>query len=215
MLLIVTPTAEETEAWRHTFAKLHTFVYSATYHNFVTSAENFSPDAIFLIVHEVTDTLLNKLERVRMILPEISLITVSECDVAALSPSLTYSPHVQKFTLKFQAHYFAKKHAYGSVLPGSRMISGLLLVPFDEYVFLRGRPANFTAEEVFLLRCLAEHHPRRMTEEELGKYCFTYGKKTPRTTVAARISRINKEASRIIASPIITHKTGEGYGIDF
>lgn len=215
MLLIVAPTAEETEAWRHTFAKLHTFVYSATYHNFVTSAEKFSPNAILLVVHEVTDTLLSKLKRVRAFLPDCALITISKCDTAELSPDLSYSPHVQRFTLKFQAHYFAKKHAYESVLPGSRMISGLLLVPMDEYVFLYGRPAKFSAEEVFLLRCLAEHHPRRMTAEELGKYCFAYGKKTPRTTVASRISRINKEAKRIISVPIITHKNSEGYGIDF
>ncbi|MBE6655446.1 MAG: hypothetical protein E7609_01070 [Ruminococcaceae bacterium] len=98
---------------------------------------------------------------------------------------------------------------------GSYIISGLLMVPFDKKVFLCGQKFDLTPEEVFLLRYLATIHPRRACASELGALCFTYGKKTPRATVASRISRINKKAERIISVPIITHLSEEGYGIEF
>ena len=89
------------------------------------------------------------------------------------------------------------------------------MVPFDCKVFLCGQKAPFTPEEVFLLRYLAEIYPRCADVRELAALCFTYGKKTPRSTVASRISRINKKAERIISVPILAKKPGEGYGFDF
>ena len=216
MLMVVTPTPEETENLRRTYAKLHTFVYCATYDNFVSSAEKYKPDAVLLVVHSITDVLIRKLEKVKELLPVVALITLSDMDTSPLSPNLKYSLRVQKLTLKFQAHYFAKaSQKVSSVSDGALIVSGLLMLPFAERVLLFGRTASFTPEEVFLLRFLAEKHPVRVSAEELGHHCFTYGKPTPRSTVAARISRINKLAEKEIFTPIITYRRGEGYGLDF
>ena len=94
-------------------------------------------------------------------------------------------------------------------------ISGLLLHPYDNAVYLAGQAASFTPEEVFLLRYLAKIHPRRASLAEIARLCFPYGKRPYRSSVASRVSRINKEARRLIAVPILTYRRGEGYGIDF
>ena len=98
---------------------------------------------------------------------------------------------------------------------GSYIVHGLLMVPLEKRIYICGQKANFTPEEVFLLRYLTIIHPRRATTEELGALCFTYGKKTPRSTVASRISRINAKATQLIFVPIIKHVPNKGYGIDF
>ena len=216
MLMVVTPTAEETETLRKKYAKLHTFVYCATYKSFIPFAEKYQPTVVLVIVHEVTSALISKIARVREILPEVAVITLSNSDVSALSPDLEYSLQVHKQTLRFQAHYFEYESPYISTVEmGALIISGLLLAPFSARVLLYGRAVNYTPEEVFLLRYLAKKHPTRISTEELGRLCFGYGKKAPRSTVAARISRINRLAKQHIFTPIITYRHGEGYGIDF
>lgn len=215
MLLAVTPTVEETEHLRRVYAKLHCFVHCAVYKNMVRSAEKFRPDVILLKIHDVTDELVRKMERVREILPDVALITLANVDTSALSPNLAYSHRVQKLTLQYQSVFCAPMSPNAAATRGGLIVSGLLMLPFDTEVFLFGHRAHFTPEEVFLLRYLAENHPRRISSEELGSYCFTYGKKTPRSSVASRISRINKEAQRVIGLPIITLRRDEGYGIDF
>lgn len=216
MMLVVTPSCEKTEFLRREYAKLHCFVYCATYKNLLRSAEKYTPDVILLYVSSpVTDTLVQKVEQVRALLPDVALITLADTDVSRLAPDLTYSLHVQKLILQFQALYFAYPHAHASYAKGSIIIEGLLLLPTERMVFLYGHPMSFTPEEVFLLRYLAEIHPRRADADELGRHCFTYGKKTPRSTVASRISRINKRAEAYISVPIITHHRGEGYGFEF
>lgn len=215
MLLAVAETPLEAEELRHTYAKLHCFVYVATHKNLLRAVEKYKPNVILLKVSAVTDLLVKKMQKIRKILPDIALITLSDGDVSALSPDLTYSSRVQKRTLQFQGLYFLEHIPQSSLFMGSYMILGLLMVPFDKKVFLCGHRVRFTPEEVFLLRYLAMIHPRRATAEELGSLCFTYGKKAPRSTVASRISRINKKAEQTIFVPIITHLPDEGYGIDF
>lgn len=216
MLLAVTPTPEETEELRRTYAKLHCFVYTATYKNFVRAAETYRPTVILLkVTGEVSDLLVKKVQKVREIIPDIALITLSDTDVSALLPDLKYSLKVQKRTLQFQGFYFIAPSPKDTLYMGSYIISGLLMVPFDNKIFLCGNKINFTPEEIFLLRYLANIHPRRADAEELGTVCFSYGKTAPRTTVASCISRMNKKAERIISVPIITHRAEEGYGIEF
>lgn len=216
MLMIVTPTAEKTEALRRTFAKLHTFVYSATYDNFVSCAEKYRPDAIFITVYEVTEILRRKVEKVRELLPLVAILTLSNTDVSGLAPHLSFSLNVHKQTLKFEGNYFSPKAQYDMyITQGSRTVLGLWFSPYLTSVFLYGFLMPFTSEEVFLLRFLAERYPARVSVEEIARHCFTYGKKTPRASVASRISRINKKAEARIFVPIITHRRGEGYGIDF
>ncbi len=215
MLLAVAETPLEAEELRHTYAKLHCFVYVATHKNLVRAAEKYKPNVILLKVSTVTDLLVKKMQKIREILPDIALITLSKGDVSSLLPDLRYTPNVQKRILQFQDLYFFERIPQSSFFMGSCNISGLLLVPLDKKVFLCGHRVHFTPEEVFLLRYLAIIHPRRATAEELGSLCFTYGKKAPRSTVASRISRINKKAEQTIFVPILTHRPDEGYGIDF
>ena len=214
MLLAVAPTTEEIEKLRHTYATLHCFVYTATYKNMVRAAETYKPDVILLKVHEVTDLLLKKMQRIRKILPDIAVITLSNTDVSALAPDLKYSLKVQKKTLLFQGLYFNLPTPKDSYFMGSYIIEGLLMVPFGKKIFLGGQLVRFTPEESFLLRYLATIHPRRANADELGTVCFSYGKKAPRTTVASCISRINQKAENAIFVPIISHRE-EGYGIEF
>lgn len=213
MVLAVTPSNEETEALRRFYAKSQLFVYCATYRNFVNSAEKYTPNMIVLKVDAVTDTLKEKVKRVREALPHVSLITLSDSDTSALSPDFAYSTRIHAQTLFFQTVYFLEASPYASVFTGSRMINGLLLHPYDKAIFLYGQPFHATPEEAYLLRYLAEIHPRRADWQELGRHCFTYGKSTKRSTVASRISRINREARRCISLPLITFHAGEGYGI--
>lgn len=215
MLLAVAPTANEAEQLRRKYAKLHCFVRCASYRNLVRSAEEYAPDVILLEVNEMTDLLVQKIQKIRQSLPDIALITLSDIDVSPLAPDLSYSHHVHNKTLLFQLLYFRHPSANDSILKGGLIVSGLLLSPLDRAVFLCGHKIDFTPEEVFLLRYLAEIHPRRADVEELGKCCFTYGKKTPRSSVVARISRINKKAKELIGVPVLTHRREEGYGIDF
>lgn len=215
MVLAIAPTTEETEKFRRTFAKLHCFVYCASYDNMVRVAEKYKPDGLIIQVPEMTDILKKKLKRIRTILPDIAVVVLSDTDVSELSPDLKYSMRTQKRTLQFQALYFIEQKSYKSYYWGSYIISGLFLSPFHHLVYLAGQLAHFTPEEVFLLRYLAEIYPRRASVGELGALCFTYGKKTPRATVASRISRINKKAESLIFEPILTFKPEEGYGIDF
>ncbi len=215
MLLAAAPTAQQTERLRRTYAKLHCFVHCASYKNLVRSAEEYSPDVILLEVDEVTDLLVEKIKKIRLILPNVALITLANVDVSRLAPDLSYSLRPHHNTLLFQALYFSHPSPNASILKGGLIVSGLLLSPLDRLVFLSGHKINFTPEEVFLLRYLAEIHPRRADARELGKFCFTYGRKIPRSTVVARISRINKKAKERIGVPILTQKPGEGYGIDF
>ena len=215
MLLAVTPTVEETEKLRHTYAKLHCFVYCATYRNMVRASETYKPDVILLLVHEVTELLQKKIQKIREILPDIALITLSDIDVTSLAPDLCYSLRVQKRVLQFQALYFRYPTENDAPMQNALIVSGLFMHPYTRKIFLCGQWAHFSAEEAFLLRYLALVHPRRVDVEELAKLCFTYGKKTSRSTVAARVSRINKEARRLIYVPILTYRRGEGYGIEF
>ena len=215
MLLAIAPTVEEAEKLRHTYAKLHCFVYCATYKNMVRASETYKPDVILLLVHEVSDLLCRKVEKIREILPQIAVITLSRVDVTSLSPDLSYSLNVQKRVLQFQALYFRYPTPNDAPMQNSLIVSGLFMHPYTRKIFLCGQCAHFSSEEAFLLRYLALIHPRRADVEELGKFCFTYGKKTSRSTVAARISRINKEAKRVIYVPILTYRHGEGYGIEF
>ena len=106
MLLVVTPTAEETEEMRRTFAKLHCFVFCATYGNMIRVAEKYKPEAILIKVPEVTDLLKKKLKHIRTASPNIAVIVLSNTNVDALAPDLKYSLRVQKRTLQFQALYF-------------------------------------------------------------------------------------------------------------
>lgn len=213
MVLAVAPNDEETEALRRLYAKSHLFVYCATYRNFVNSAEKYAPNMILLKVHEVTDSLVKKVRRIRELLPSVSLITLSDADTSALSPDVTCSARAHRKTLVFQAVYFLSASPYASVFSGSRMIGGLLLHPYERAIYLHGQAFYATPEEAFLLRYLAEIHPRRADWRELGRHCFTYGRATPRSSVASRISRINREAVRCISLPLITYRAGEGYGI--
>lgn len=216
MMLVVTPTDARTERLRREYAKLHCFVYCATYKNLLHSAEKYTPDVVLLEVTEtVSDALVQKVRRLREILPDVALITLADTDVSSLAPDLTYSLRLHKQTLQFQALYFAYPHKHASYKKGSIIIEGLLLIPTEFMVLLYGHPIDFSPEEVFLLRYLAEIYPRRADADELGRYCFTYGRKTPRSTVASRISRINKRAEDYIFTPIITHRRGEGYGFEF
>lgn len=216
MLLVVTPTPEETEKLRRTFAKLHTFVYTATYNNFLRATETYKPTAILLkVTEDAMELLVKKMEKAREIIPTIALITISDTDVSALAPDLKYSLNVQNRTLQFQGNYFYPPSPKDSLFMGSYIISGLLMVPFDYKIFLCGHLFELTPEEVFLLRYLVIIHPRRASAEELGTVCFSYGKTAPRSTVASLISRINKKAARIISVPIITHRPNVGYGIEF
>ena len=216
MMLVVTSCAERTELYRREYARLHCFVHCATYQNFIHSAEKYAPDVILLeVLDAVSEKLVQKMQRIREILPDIALIVISDVDTASLAPDLKYSLRVQAQTLQFQAMYFSPRSKYASLKPGSLIISGLFLVPSELLVFLCGQLAPFSPEEVFLLRYLAENHPRRIGVEELGRCCFTYGKRTSRSTVASRISRINAIAKKLISVPIITNRRGEGYGIDF
>lgn len=214
MLLAVAPTPEETEKLRHTYATLHCFVYAATHRNMVRAAETYKPNVILLEVHEVTDLLVKKMQKIREILPDIALITLSDIDVSALAPDLTYSLRVQKRTLQFQGLYFNAPTPNDSAFMGSYIVEGLLMLPFDKRIFVGGQLVPFTPEESFLLRYLSMIHPRRASADELGTVCFSYGKKAPRSTVASCISRINKRAVNAIFVPIINHRK-EGYGIDF
>lgn len=215
MLLAIAPTDEETEKLRRVYAKLHCFVYCATYKNMLRAAEKYKPDVILLLVREADAFLVRKVEKIRKMLPKIALITLSDGDVSSLSPDLNYSLRVQKRVLQFQAIYFRYPTKNDAPMQGSLIVSGLFMHPFAFKVFIGGQYANFSPEEIFLLRYLAIEHPRRIDVEELGTLCFTYGKRAKRTTVAARISRINKEAKRLISVPILTYRRGEGYGIEF
>ena len=215
MVLAIAPTTEETEKFRRTFAKLHCFVYCASYANMVRVAEKYKPNALIIQVPEVTDLIKKKLGRIRTLLPDIGVIILSDTDVSELEPDLKYSLRAQKRTIQSQALYFTEEKPYKSYHWGSYIISGLVMIPFYQTIYLGGELAHFTPEEVFLLRYLAEIYPRRASVQELGALCFTYGKKTPRATVASRISRINKKAESLIFEPIITFKSEEGYGIDF
>lgn len=217
MILIVTPTAEETEELRRTFAKLHCFVFCATYANMVRAAEKYKPNAILLKVPEQNDLLVKKMRKIRTFLPQIAVIALADSkeDIVGLYPDLKYSLRVQNRTLQYQALYFTHPVPHDAAFWGSYIIAGLLFVPTDRKVFLCGKRVQFSPEEVFLLRYLAEIYPRRADVGELGEVCFTYGKRTPRSTVASRISRINKKAASIISVPIISKNTDEGYGFDF
>ncbi len=215
MLLAVAPTREETEELRRTYAKQHCFVYCATHANMVRAAEAYRPNAILLKMPEVTELLLRKIERIRKVLPDVALITLSNEDVSAFKPDAHHPLRAQNRTLQFQAIYCLGSSPNEGAFKGSYIISGLLMVPFDKKVFLAGKRAHFSPEEVFLLRYLASIHPRRANADELGALCFAYGKKVPRSTVASCISRINREAERLISVPIIQNVRGEGYGIEF
>ena len=215
MILIVAPTNEETEALRRVFVKLGVFVYSTAYSGFIHSAEKYAPSLIVLKVNEVTDRLAQKVKEVRALLGDVTLLTLSDADVSLLLPDLSYSTRVHKRTLLYQALYFSANTATASAFVGSRIVSGLFLHPYEGEVYLCGQKPRFTPEEVYLLRYLAEIHPRRAAWTELARHCFPYGKRTSRSSVASRISRINKEARRLIFVPILTDRRGEGYGIDF
>ena len=215
MLLVVARDGCEAESLRRTFAKLHLFAYFATYQNFLHSAEKYSPSAIVLSVDEVTDALVEKVKRMRSALSDVPLLTLSDADVSALSPDIRCSTRVHAKTLLYQAVYFSLPTPYASAFSGSIMISGLLLHPYDHAVYLAGQAAAFTPEEVFLLRYLAEIHPRRASLSEIAHLCFPYGKRPSRSSIASRVSRINREARRLISVPILTYRRGEGYGIDF
>lgn len=215
MLLVVARDGREAETLRRDFAKLHLFAYFATYQNFLHSAEKYAPNAIVLKADEVTDALVEKVNCVKAMLPDVPLITLSDADVSSLSPDIRYGTRVHAKTLLYQAVYFSSPTPYASAFSGSIMISGLLLHPYDHAVYLAGQAAAFTPEEVFLLRYLAEIHPRRASLSEIARLCFPYGKRPSRSSVASRVSRINKEARRLISVPILTYRRGEGYGIDF
>ena len=218
MVLIVTPSVAETEELRRKLAKLHCFVYCAMYSNMVRVAEKYLPTAVMIKVSEKSDLLDKKMKRIRSFLPDIAVITISDSSdaISELRPDLKLSPLVHDKTLQYQALYFTPQLPQSAAFWGSYIISGLLLNPTDDCkVFLGGTRVHFSPEEVFLLRYLAEIHPRRAEISELAALCFTYGKKTPRSTVASRISRINKKAKDIISVPIIQKNADEGYGFDF
>ena len=105
MFLAVAPTPEEAEELRRTYARLHCFVYVATHRNIVHAAEKYRPNAILLKVIEPTELLVKKMQKIREILPEVALITLSNADVSALKPDLQYSLRVQNRTLQFQGLY--------------------------------------------------------------------------------------------------------------
>lgn len=216
MLLAITPTVAETERLRRFFVKYHSFVYCATHQNMIRAAERYRPEAILLVLDEVTDVLVQKMAKIREILPDVALLTVSNAeDVTRLEPDIKYKKTVPSKYLWFQSMYFNPPCPQKSIFMGSYIVSGLFMSQQDRYVFLYGQLADFTPDETFLLHYLMIIHPRRATAAELGSCCFSYGRVAPRATVASRISRINQVSKNLIKAPIITCRRGEGYGIEF
>ena len=218
MVLAIAPTTAEAEKLRRTFAKMHSFAFCATYDNMVRAADKYDPNGLLVFVPEISDVLVKKLKRICESHPDIGIVLFSDLpkeSLAVLPHNACFPLHSREKTLQYQALYFSFPSPQSSAFHSSYIISGLLMVPLDRKVFLCGEKVAFSPEEVFLLRYLAEIHPRRASVQELGAVCFTYGKKTPRSTVAARISRINNKAKHIISTPILTYKQSEGYGIDF
>ena len=217
MVLVITPTVEETEHLRRFFVKYHAFVYCATHQNMVRAAERYKPEALLLVFNKLTNTIVQKVAKIREILPDVALLTVCDADddLTPIAPDITYKRTVPSKYLWYQSMYFNPITPHKSIFMGSYIVSGMFISQQDYAVFLHGQLASFTRDEVYLLHYLAAIHPRRATVTELGSCCFTYGRVAPRSTVAARISRINKVSEDLINCPIVTCRRGEGYGIEF
>ncbi|MBO5755620.1 MAG: hypothetical protein J6R89_06140 [Clostridia bacterium] len=216
MLLTVTDTAEELEKLRLMFSKSHYFTYCATKDKLYSAAKRYKPNVILLETDVVDDTLLSDMERVREILPDVFLLTVSNVDTEALVPVFAYPKGVYSSTVLRQVVICEPLHRCSSLPRESMILHGLHMDLNAGEEFLYGLPLGLTHNEAFLLRYLFEIYPRRATAAELGRLCFGVGVKAGRSTVASRISRINAKAMALpLHIPIISSRTNEGYQIEF
>lgn len=216
MLLTVADTAEELEKLRLMLSKSHYFTYLATKDKLFSAAKRYKPSVILLETDVVDETLLSDMEKVREVLPNMLLLTVSNANTEALMPVFSYPKGVYSSTVLGQAVLCMPRHVCSSVPKENMILHGLHmdLAAGEEYLY--GLPLHLTHNEAFLLRYLFEIYPKRATAAELGRLCFGVGVRARRSTVASRISRINAKAMSLpLRRPIITCKTNEGYTIEF
>lgn len=216
MLLTVTDTAEELEKLRLMFSKSHYFTYCATKDKILPAAKRYKPDVILLETEEIDDALVHEMEKVREILPNTYLLTVSSKDTEALMPLFSYPKGVYSSTVLQQIVICEPRHRCSSEPRENMILHGLHMDLHTGGEYLYGRHLGLTHNEAFLLRYLFEIYPRHATAAELGRLCFGVGVRACRSTVASRISRINAKAASLPPHrPIITCVTDKGYQIKF
>ncbi|MCQ2385399.1 MAG: hypothetical protein MJ078_01810 [Clostridia bacterium] len=98
---------------------------------------------------------------------------------------------------------------------GTLLVKGLYLNSFYQFTHIYSISADFSANEVELLRFMATIYPRHAMVEELEEYCFPYLNPGKRASLSSKISRINDKAINIIGRTIISSDRKGGYYIDF
>lgn len=216
MLLTVADTPEELEKLRLMFSKSHYFTYLSTKDKLYSAAKRYKPNVILLKTDEITDTLISDMEKVRKILPNMLLLTVSNADTEALTPVFSYPKGVYSSTVLQQVVICEPRHRCSSLPRENMILHGLHMDLYTGEEYLYGLPLHLTHNEAFLLRYLFEIYPKRATAAELGRLCFGVGVRAGRSTVASRISRINAKAAALpLHTPIITCVAKEGYKLEF
>jgi len=218
MLLTVADSAEEVEYMRRRMAKLHYFTYCATTDKLIDAVTEYHPHVLALKPSHITEKLKADISVLHEKFPALAILLLSDekdhgIAVTKQSPANTPFHH-----LVFDAMYYAPPSPNATPLFSNNLIvHGLLFNIYRKEIrIFSWRIRTLSDNEVYLLRYLAEHFPRRIPAQELAKECFGFGKTVSEKTVSSRIASINKKTSAIVKNrPIVTCIRGEGYQIDF
>ncbi len=215
MLLTVSDNKPALEKLYRIFCKSHYFSYFATCDRLLAVAKRYKPQVILIETDTINDALITDIEKIRTLLPNVFLITLSNEDTSPLSPVFSFRKGAYSGTVLRSIASCMPLHPSASSPRENMIVHGLHMDLHSLKISLYGEVAPFSNGEAFFLRYLCEIYPRRAPVMDLGKHCFGPYNKAPRTTVASRISRINAKATAVLGFPIITYIRNVGYQIDF
>lgn len=221
MILTVADTAEKLERIRRAFADLHFFTYCALTEEMTDALREYKPTILYIDKSEYSVSFCETLALIAAQNPKIVIICVCDPSEQGESnlPSVIRLPHLRSYrSLVLSVAYYAPESANASPLCKQNcIVHGLLFSAEPKDIRLCGkRLTTLTPSEAYLLRYLAEIHPRRARSEELARLCYGYGKCVSSAAVAATVKRINQKASPILRfRPLITFQKEEGFQIDF
>ncbi len=220
MLLTVAENAKEVERLRKIFVAMRYFTYCATFDNMVEVAEKHPLTDLVIEAEAITARLEKSIAKIQALYPEIHLFLLSDDKNHSLTVTIQLPFHISSDEVLFQILYYGKD-TQNSVegFHENLLVKGMLFNTYMHEIRVYGWIVDFSANDAFLLRYLAEIYPRRADIDELASLCFGYDKKVSESAVKSRISRINTRATLSLpplSRPVVTHKRKEGgYQIDF
>ncbi len=217
MLLSVADTPEAIERTRKMFMRYYCFTYCAVKEDMLAAAEKYKPSAVLLRVEKMTEELVRDAKRLYEILPDVKFVIVSDDKSHDLPCAIQVKARTCALHIVFHTRYYMPRTAASGIMKENHMISGLYFNTYFSQIRLFGYiNYDYTLNDGFLLRFLAEQYPRRVSAEEIAECCFGYGKKPKLSAVTKRISRINQRSMHWYNShDVIKYFEGEGYQIDF